>query len=531
MTSAQRTAVGRVARDAAAPTLVAAARNGFIGLAGSAIAALAGLALNVVVGRSLGVAAAGAFYVVVAVVTVAGTAARLGADTGLVWALPRRLSLGRPQDCRRVVDVAMWPVVAVSVILALVLFVLADPVAARLVGPGSADELSHLLRVSAPFLALTGPSAVMIAGLRGLGSVAAYSLVQNVVIAASRPLVVLAAVLGGLGLAGAVWAWCLPLPAAVVVAVVLLHRMLTRLSPDRRGPLPSSRRRLAPEFWRFSAARSVTAVVEIGIVWADVLIVSALTGSRQAGIYAAASRFVTTGTLVEASLRLALAPLLSSRLALGDRRGAERLYQSATQWIILLSWPLYVAVATYADVLLRVFGHGFAAGAPALRLLALAMLVSTATGNSQTMLLMSGRSAWQLANKSALLAVNVVLNVLLVPRWGIDGAAAAWSITIVLDSAVVLLQVRYLVGVSLSTPGVLRAMVVGASSFVVVGLMVRTVLPVGVPATVLGLCLGALAHLGVLIQQRRHFDVDVLRAAGRRRPVGVEQVAPEGSSS
>ena len=135
--------------------------------------------------------------------------------------------------------------------------------------------------------------------------------------------------------------------------------MLTRLpTAGSADGAPRSRRVLASEFWRFAGARSLAAVVEIAIVWADVLIVSALTGSRQAGIYAAASRFITTGTLVEAALRVALAPMISARLAVQDIRGATELYQSTTQWIILLSWPLYVAVACYADVLLGIFGPG-----------------------------------------------------------------------------------------------------------------------------------------------------------------------------
>lgn len=499
-------------------TLVAAARNGFVGLAGSAVAAIAGFLLNVVVGQGLGVVAAGAFYVVVAVLTVGGTVARLGSDTGLVWALPRQRALQRPQDSRRIVAVAFAPVSAVGVVLALLLFLLADPLAGRLVEPAQSAELASLLRWGAPVLALVGPASLLIAGLRGMGSVTAYAAVQNLVIAGSRPAVVLVAVAAGGGLLGALLGWSLPLVAGVVLGALLLRRMLVRLERANPGVgPPQPLRAVASEFWRFASARSVAAIVEVAIVWADVLIVSALTGSREAGIYAAASRFITTGTLVEASLRIALAPMLSSRLAVGNLRGCSELYQVATQWIILLSWPLYIGLAAFADVLLSIFGTGFSDGATALRILALAMLVATAAGNSQTVLLMSGRSGWQLVNKSVLLALNIGLNVVLVPRWGVEGAAVAWAVTIVVDAAVVMLQVRYLVGVRLRVAGLLRAMVVGALSLGVVGLLTTILLPHTALATVGGLLVGGLVHLAVLVHQRRHFDADVLRAAVRRR--------------
>lgn len=498
------------------PALVFAARNGMIGLAGSAVAAVAGLLLNVVVGRNLGVAAAGTFYVVVAVLTVVSTVSKLGADTAMVWALPRQRALGRPQDCLRVVLAGMGPVVALSASLGLLVFLGAEPLAARVVDIDQAATMADLLRWTAPCLAIIGPCAVLIAALRGLGSISMFALIQNVLIAGSRPLVVFVSVLAGGGLLAAVLAWNLPVLIGLVIAALVLRRMLRSLSqPESGEPRPLSV--VAKEFWRFAGARSVAAIVEVGIVWADVLIVSALTGSREAGIYAAASRFITTGTLVEASMRVALAPMISSRLAVGDRRGVEELYQSATQWIIAFSWPLYVALACFADVLLSVFGPGFSDGAPALRLLAIAMLVATATGNSQTILLMSGRSGWQLVNKSLALILNIILNLLLVPRYGAIGAAVAWSVTIVVDSVVVLVQVRYLVGIRLQLAGLVRAMIVGIGSFGAIGVCAVMLFGQTTLTTVIALIVAGVLHAAILYLQRQHFDVDVFRAAIRRR--------------
>src|SRR5262249_30247634 len=123
---------------------------------------------------------------------------------------------------------------------------------------------------------------------------------------------------------------------------------------------------------------------------------------------------------------------------------AETIYKTSTQWIVASSWPLYLALAAGGPFVLRLFGPGFTAGADALAILALAMLVNLATGNVETVLLMSGCSRYILANKLIAIGTNVVLNLVLVPHDGIVGAALAWAVSIVLDNVAAALEVRWL---------------------------------------------------------------------------------------
>jgi O-antigen/teichoic acid export membrane protein len=315
------------------------------------------------------------------------------------------------------------------------------------------------------------------------------------------------------------WAWCSPFLVVLIVARLILRRMVNTAVATSAPSALRPRAVVIREFWTFSSGRALSSVLEIAIVWSDVLIVAALTGSREAGIYAAASRFVTTGTLVEASLRIAMGPELSSRLAVHDLKSATTLVSITTQWIILLSWPLYIALAIYAPVLLGVFGKGFQDGAGALAILSVAMLASMAVGNSQTVLLMSGRSMWQTGNKAAALAANIALNFALVPRWGILGAATAWAVTILVDSTAVLWEVRHLVGLRLSLAPLVNAMLFGSIAFTAVGLFVRGILGLNLFTACAGLAVSAAIHAVLLHWRREQFHLGLLRNALRRRPL------------
>ncbi|GLY28690.1 flippase [Kineosporia sp. NBRC 101731] len=488
-----------------------AARNGAIALAGSGIAAVTGLLLNVVIGRGFGPSASGEFFVVVAVLTVITTIGKLGADTGLVWAVARHRALQRPRDIRTTLWVGVVPSLAAGVLMAVALYLLA-PWLADVIGAG--DDLDTLFRFSAPFVIVAGPGMVLAAGLRGAGNILGYAAVQNVIVPGLRPVLAGIALVAGLGLSAAILTWNLPFVVGLAIAVVLVARRTRAIERAHPDAVPSRPvREVASEFWRFSGPRAVTAALEAAIVWSDVLVVAALASPRDAGIYAAASRFILTGTLAEGAMRVAMAPEISRLLALGDLPGAARLSSVVTQWTVLLSWPLYLVLALYSPAVLSVFGPGFDDGATALTMLSVAMLLVMSAGNNQTILLMSGRSGLQMANRVLALGGNLAMNFLLVPIWGMNGAAVAWSVTWVADALLVMLEVRYAVGLERTWRRVYPAMLMSALAFLPTGLVYRTLTDGSAWAAVTCCLVGVLAFVLLVVKNTHRLDMAPMRAA------------------
>jgi O-antigen/teichoic acid export membrane protein len=69
------------------------------------------------------------------------------------------------------------------------------------------------------------------------------------------------------------------------------------------------------------------------------------------------------------------------------------------------------------------------------------MLLNVGTGSVTVLLLMAGKSIWNVLNSMAALAVNVGLGLLLVPRIGITGAAIGWAAGIAVDNLAALVEV------------------------------------------------------------------------------------------
>ena len=451
-------------------------RGGALSFAGGLIAGVGGFLLTVVVARGLGAEQAGVFFVSLGLFTILSNALELGADTGLVRAIPRLRALGRPADISRTLIVATVPVLVVGCIAAVLVSIYAPTLARVFMTQGNSVHGASFLRTVAPYLAFASVATVLAAGTRGFGSVVPYVSIQNIGLPLLRPLAIGVLVTAGIATERSVAAaWGLPLVAAALIAAGLVVRSTRRLgtagqSATEPRPLPA----LAGEFWAFAGARAFGGVAEIMLIWLDVLLVGWLVGPLEAGVYAAASRFITTGTLVLQATRIAITPQLSRLLATERTSEAEALFNGGAQAVVAASWPLYLGLACFSPAILRVFGRHFTSGATSLTILSLAMLVDTATGNIGSVLLMAGRSRWNVVNATSALAVDVIIDLLLIPHHGATGAAIGWAAAIVVLNVLACLEVHYLMGLQIFDRATIRTAILAGLCF-------------GAPGVVLGL--------------------------------------------
>jgi O-antigen/teichoic acid export membrane protein len=504
--------------------LATLARGGTLSLIGSVSSSLLGFVLVVVITRGLPKASAGVLFEVIALFMILANTTELGADTGLVRMLSRYRALDRTEDLRPTIAVGLWPVLVIGSLVAAAVYVLAPQLAAVFVSHASESEGVTYIRVFAPFLPLAAATTAALSGTRGFGTMFPYVAVLGVGVPVLRPLLTLAVTLAGLGAASVALAWATPVAAGFALAVASLFGLLRREElrrPPRRPPRPW--KELAGEFWRFCAPRGLASFLQVGVFWLSILLVGALRDSQEAGVYAAASRFVGVGTLALQAFGLALAPQVSALLTRGNREEANTLFQTSTWWLMALSWPIYMTLAVFAPLLLRLsFGPGYVEGRTALVLQCIGYLAVVATGNNKIVLLMAGGSGWNLATIAGSLVLNVVLNLVLIPTYGMEGASVAFSVSITLDSFVTTFVVWRLLRVDPFGRGYPVVALAGVLCFGVLGLVVRATLGMTVPAFTLFAVLSTTAYGAILWRFRRQLRLPAILSALRARVRPVE---------
>lgn len=511
MTTATRTAAAPA--DPHRAQLEKLARRGTASVLGAAAGAVAGVVVVVVVTNGFPASVAGTLFAATAAFLVLESVSLLGADTGLVRWLPVQRATGRGRDVARTLLVAAAPVVVLSLAVAVALHLSAPTLAPHLVGPAAAGDMTTMLRVLAAALPVAALHDLVLAATRGAGSMSPTVLVENVGRLGLQALAVLLAFLADAGPLGLTAAWCLPYAPGLAVGAAWLRRT-TRTVPRER---PATRWRvLAAEFWSYTAPRAIARVTQTALKRSDVVLVAALASPADAALYTAATRFVVLGQLFVQSVQQALSPHLSSLFARDDVTAANTVYRAATLWSMIAAWPLYLALAGFAPVLMGVFGEGYGVASDVVLVLSLTMLLATACGPVDAVLLMAGRSWLSLRNSTAALVVNIGLNLVLIPSHGIRGAAVSWAVAIVVRNLLPLLVVRRQLGMwplSRATGAVAGAAVAcfGSVDLVAAG----TDLPRAVD--LLLLAVATAAYLAGVWSWRRRLDLHAFGTALRRR--------------
>jgi O-antigen/teichoic acid export membrane protein len=522
---------GRRRKRTADGDLAKFAQDSVIKFAGGAANGVFAFLGAIVITRGLHASEAGVFFEALAIYTIVSNTIELGADTGLMRMIPRYRALGRTQDVRRILQVALWPIIPIGTVAAVAMFVFA-PQLSRIFtehahhGAGSIALVPYI-RVFALAVPLTSLTTVILAGTRGFGTMVPSVAINNLAEPAIRPVLVLGVLVAGLGSVAVALAWVAPVALGIPVVVLWLYRLLRRAErrdhTDRTASRPHSD--LASEFWRFSWPRGLAAVFSTVVTWLDTLLIGALRTTREAGIYTAATRYTLVGAALIQAVVIVISPLIASMMAnREDHPRAELLFQTSVWWLMIPTWPVYFVLITFAPVLLRVFGHTYVNGSSALIILSAAVLFSTGVGPVTAVLLMGGKSSWNMIDAAVALVANVGLNLLLIPRYGINGAAIAWAASIVLINLLSILQVRFWMKLQPFGRGYPIVFVSSAVIFGGLGLATRLIVGASIPAFLGYGAVSSALYLGVLWWFR-----GTLRLTGLHRTLRLRNVLNEQS--
>ena len=223
--------------------------------------------------------------------------------------------------------------------------------------------------------------------------------------------------------------------AALAVSMALLHRALPPQVHAAR-PQPETRRwfGLMVSFLLYSGFLYLMSRV-------DILMIGALIGTKNAGLYSVAAQ---VASLVVSGLNavLAIAAPLFSGLHSNNRRAelrrVVRLASAGALAVALVSTAVLILAGPWV---LRLFGPEFPRAYTVLVILCGGMFAFAVMGIGSSLMNMTAhhrQAAWLAA---LALVLNVVLNAVLIPRYGINGAAVATASATVLSNIMVLAYV------------------------------------------------------------------------------------------
>jgi O-antigen/teichoic acid export membrane protein len=512
------------------------ARGSILNLAGAAISAAAMLGVTVLVTREFSRQVAGAFFTATSLFLIVEAAAGLGAYAGLVYFVARLQSTGGERRIGETLRRAIVPVIVSSIAGALLLLAFARPLAhamltGRQVGGASPSDVTVAVRALAAALPFAALLDTLLGATRGYRDMRPTAAVYGVGLPALQLLgALIAALLGTAALLAPLWALAY-IPAAT--AAWLWLRRIRRGRVADTGPHRQAPDALVADlgaFWRFTAPRARAIVGRIVIQRLDIVLVAILRGPIDAAIYTAATRFLVVGQLGNAAISMAAQPQLSELFGRRDRVGAGAVYQATTAWLVLLTWPLYLLAISFGPAILSIFGHSYRTGSGVMVILGCSMLLASACGQVDVVLTSTGRSTLSLANGLVALAVNVGVDLALIPRYGIIGAAIGWAAAIVASNLIPLAQLARIIRIHPFGTATLLAGALTGVSFGVLPALVRAAFGGDAAVQIVAVLAGCAALAAGLWRWREKLQLSMMPRPGMHHWFSPSAV-PEAPSS
>jgi O-antigen/teichoic acid export membrane protein len=216
--------------------------------------------------------------------------------------------------------------------------------------------------------------------------------------------------------------------ASAAIVATWLTGLLQALFLNRRmrATIPAGPRLSDfPAWFKISLPLLVMMSAELLLQNTDILVVTRYMSPADVGIYFAAGKTMALIMFVHYAVGSAVAHKFAALHARGDHEGLRSFVKDAVNWTFWPSLASALVILVLGQPLLSLFGPQFATGYPVMCILVVGFLTRSAMGPADYLLNMLGEQKLCAAVLFGAALLNIVLNVMLVPKFGIVGAASA----------------------------------------------------------------------------------------------------------
>lgn len=486
--------------DEGVETLRQAARSGLWTVLAYASGAGSAFLISIIVGRALGPSSLGRYSYYMWVLRVAPAIVALGVPLALSKTVAEKIAIGALAEARGLYRFAVKAHLIIAVPAASLVLI--------------ASFATHRREVGLLGILLGGGVVVLLVldiegTLAGMRRFRALSLITTIAGAAQV-----------VGAAAAVWAgvdWLGLLSVHVAIgtlgfgAVLEFTRRATRHMPVR--PLP---RAVATGFVRFAGIAAAAVLVEV-LLWGrlELLFLNWFGDSKELGLYSAALRLASLAGVLPLVAGRPLLPEFARLQSSGDHEALQSLFRRSCTLLAVIAVPVALVGAALGPAAVRVvYGSEFGSAATATVILTGTSLLFALAGPLGMAMLTGPRPRAVVEFGAFGVIANVALDLALVPRFGIEGAAIANGTAQLSWIIVAVPYVASHTGLRYPLGSMMRSLAAGAGAAAVAALVVRTT------GDAVGVVLGGITGLAVYAVSAAALGIlgpDELAAVGLRR--------------
>lgn len=231
----------------------------------------------------------------------------------------------------------------------------------------------------------------------------------------------------------------------------------------------------------------------------DTTMLGLMKGDRQVGLYSTSVKIYNMVNTIVASIANVVMPELSAYFAVKDYKNINRILRYALSFIVTLGIPCLVGLNVITVPLIyTVAGANYVDAALSMHILTIALACSFIGGFfGNIIMLPSGREKYSLQSSIVSAVVNFVLNLILIPIWGLNAAAATTAVAEFVGIFIISRHVEKEVKID-RLLDIFKAPLVGGIGIAVVAVVVQMFIKNNYAITFVTIILSAIVYAAVL---------------------------------
>lgn len=356
------------------------------------------------------------------IVTASATIVLLGLDQGLGRYLPRN---ERRDDQRQLLLAAFTTSIPISIFAGGVLVVFGPTIGGVFSDDVLIGRIFRLLGFSLPCIVMM---KLCIGGIQGLEHSFPKTVVQDFTIPATRLAFLIIVIYLGSGAIGITTAFVLSFFAGAVTSGYFLLRYgpMSKLSEIQVRRLNPQRRRLLS----FTLPLTITGIMSIVFSNIDTVMIGYFSTTANVAKYDVTYLLSNFLVLILGSFLFLFLPIFSRLHSEGREDKMKDIYTLVTKWVFIIALPLLLIFVVFPETVIGItFGQKYVSGALVLVVLSFGFFANVTTGPNGNALIALGETRFIMFVNIFVAIVNFGLNLFLIPRYTILGAAIATAVS------------------------------------------------------------------------------------------------------
>lgn len=165
--------------------------------------------------------------------------------------------------------------------------------------------------------------------------------------------------------------------------------------------------------------------------WTDSFMIGYFKSVEAVGLYNAAVPIAALLLVTQEIFMQLFYPIITREYSIKNFGVIKELSKQVSKWIFIINLPALLVMLIFPGVIINIlFGSEYLVAQNSLRLLALSVFSTSIAGISASLIYMMGKSKLLLFNTVLFSVINVILNSIFIPLYGINGAALATLLSV-----------------------------------------------------------------------------------------------------